>query len=539
MEVIDIDFNNLEPVKMNFNRNNEENIDDFSSTIGPGIELLMNDKKKSSNTNVNIDLGELDSLEKELNNLSKKSENSGGVFNGATKTLNDFTSNLFGFGNSSSKETNNSRENTEENNNDSNLGYATKETIGNTKTWDGFSKMNEMESSFSNSNIPKMNERDKRRKKRLMIKKLEEWYEKGLIKNISHFNNDSNYEDVEDEYETALEDKRKKDSIKLQGWWFMTFVNSVEYANAAFNPFDLNLDGWGEQISEDIDSYEEIFSELHEKYKGGKMAPELSLLLRIGFSAAIVNFTNKALSTATPGFNDVIKQSPELMKMFTNATVNSMSQQSPGFAFASNLLNQPSQINTSYGPPPPPMETKNQPQSMQPPRTGSTMNFTQTPTRPDIQMARGSMFREPGVNIDKNYTNINEKQQSIPTPSPASDNWSSQSLRSGEANKSFQRPEMKGPQNVDLDNILSGLKTKTIATNNFSSQATENWSSPSLRSGEALNFSSQGDPEKMNDNQRNDDSMISISSIKSLQSSTPKRGRRKNKSDRNTISLDI
>lgn len=549
MEVIDIDFNNLEPVKMNFNKNNEDNADDFSSTIGPGIELLMNDKKKSSNANVNIDLGELDSLEKELNNLSKKSENNGGVFSGATKTLNDFTSNLFGFGSSSqTKEINMSgREDREENNNDSNLGYATKETIGNTKTWDGFSKMNEMESSFSNANIPKMNERERRRKKRLMIKKLEEWYEKGLIKNISHFTNDSNYDEVEDEYETALEDKRKKDSIKLQGWWFMTFVNSVEYANAAFNPFDLNLDGWGEQISEDIDSYEEIFSELHEKYKGGKMAPELSLLLRIGFSAAIVNFTNKALSTATPGFNDVIKQSPELMKMFTNATVNSMSQQSPGFAFASNLLNQPSQINTSYGPPPPPMETKNQPHSMQPPRSGSTMNFTQsaphpsfsqTATRPDIQMARGSMFREPGVNIDNNYTNINERPQSIPTPSPsipssqAAENWSTHSLRSGESVKSFQRPEMKGPQNVDLDNILSGLKTKTITTpsNNYSDN---------LSSSQQHNFSALHSENVNNDAHRNDDSMISISSIKSLQSSAPKRGRRKNKSDRNTISLDI
>ena len=51
------------------------------------------------------------------------------------------------------------------------------------------------------------------------------------------------------------------------------FVNSVEYANSAFNPFDINLDGWGEQVSEDLDSYEEIFAELHEKYKGGKNEP--------------------------------------------------------------------------------------------------------------------------------------------------------------------------------------------------------------------------------------------------------------------------
>ena len=135
------------------------------------------------------------------------------------------------------------------------------------------------------------------------------------------------------------EDEKKGESKKLYSWWFMTFVNTVEYANAAFNPFDINLDGWGEQVNDDIDSYDEIFGELYEKYKGGKLSPEIALLLRLGFSAAVVNFTNRALSSATPGFNDVIRQSPELMKMFTNATVNSMSQQSPGFAFANNLVN--------------------------------------------------------------------------------------------------------------------------------------------------------------------------------------------------------
>jgi hypothetical protein len=179
----------------------------------------------------------------------------------------------------------------------SNVGHATVESIGNTKTWDGFSKMNDIPADKEGFTVTtKLTDREKRLNKRAMIKKLDEWYEKGLIKNSSHFNMDSNYEEVEDEYETALEDKRKKDSVKLQGWWFMTFINSLEYANTVFNPFDLNLDGWGEQVSEDIDSYEEIFSELHEKYKGGKLSPELSLLLRLGFSAAVVNITNKALS---------------------------------------------------------------------------------------------------------------------------------------------------------------------------------------------------------------------------------------------------
>lgn len=495
MEVIDIGLNDLESVSLN--------IDDFntsssSNNFGPGIELLMNDKKRNASNNVNIDLGELDNLENELNELSKTSSSN------TSKTLgfSGFNSNLFGLGDSNeSNNVKSSFDNVEKS--DSNLGSATKDTIGSTKTWDGFSKINEIpiESSFSSSS--KLNDREKRRKKRMMIKKLEEWYEKGLVKNISHFNSDSAYEEVEDEYETALEDKRKKDSIKLQGWWFMTFVNSLEYANAAFNPFDINLDGWGEQISEDIDSYEEIFSELHEKYKGGKLSPELSLLLRLGFSAAVVNFTNKALSTATPGFNDVIKQSPELMKMFTNATVNSMSQQSPGFAFASNLMNKPDQINTSFGPPPAPIETKNQAPPQRP-----SMQFTQAPgNRQDINAARGTMFREQGLDVNNNYGDINKQDKSIRTPAQPP------------MEQPSQRAEMRGPQNVDIDNILSGLKTRTV-----------NIHQPPPANNLPTNNSFQ-----------EDDSMISISSLKELQNTTmPKRtNRRKNRSDKNTISLDI
>jgi hypothetical protein len=357
--------------------------------------------------------------------------------------------------------------------------------MGNTKTWDGYARMNEIPLS-GGSNGAKMSDRDRRRKKRAMIKKIEEWYEKGHTKQHSHFNMDSSYEEVEDEYETILEEKRKKDSIKLQGWWFMTFINSVEYANTVFNPFDLNLDGWGEQVSEDLESYEDIFSELHEKYKGGKLAPELSLLLRIGFSACVVNFTNKALSSATPGFNDVIKQSPELMKMFTNATVNSMSQQSPGFAFANNLMQE--QETRPRGPPPPaPVETKNMPAPQRP----GGMVYTETPSnRPDINAGRGAMFREKGVEIN-GYAN---------TLQPSSQQQQPQTPR--------QRPEMRGPQNSDIDNILSGLKTRTV---NIQEQQ----------------------------QQQEDDSMISISSLKDMQEgSAPKRSRRRG-SNKNTISLDI
>jgi hypothetical protein len=515
MEVIDIGLNDLETVNMNFNEPLRSSVN-----FGSGIELLMNDKKKPSSS-MNLDLGELDTLENELNELSganTTTSNSGG---GETKTLSGFASNLFnlgGFMGGSAKESGKS-----DSQNDSNLGQATRESVGTTKTWDGFSKINEVpvnEFASSSSASSKMNEREKRRKKRLMIKKLDEWYEKGLIKSNSHFNADSSFEEVEDEYETALEDKRKKDSIKLQGWWFMTFINSVEYANAVFNPFDLNLDGWGEQVSEDLDSYEEIFSELHDKYKGGKLAPEISLLLRIGFSAAVLNFSNKALSSATPAFNDVIKQSPELMRMFTNATVSSMSQQSPGFAFANNIMQE--QANKPRGPPPPaPIETKSQ----QPPqRPGMTFTESSSSNRPDLSSSRGTMFREKGVELNNGFKSVNEddnitfQQRASVPPTP---------VRSQVPlpQQQQQRTEMRGPQSSDIDNILAGLKPKTVSTTPVKITETVKLQEDNTVTSVTVD----------------DDSMISISSLKDLQNTTaPKKSsRRRNTSDKNTISLDI
>ena len=81
-----------------------------------------------------------------------------------------------------------------------------------------------------------------------------------------------------------------------------------------------------------------------------------------------------------------------------------------------------------------------------------------------------------------------------------------------------QRPEMKGPQmGGDIDNILSGLKTRTI------------------------NIQEQRPQTAATQSNAEDSSMISISSLNDMQNpNIPKRtNRRKNKSDKNTISLDI
>jgi len=74
---------------------------------------------------------------------------------------------------------------------------------------------------------------------------------------------------------------------------------------------------------------------------------------------------------------------------------------------------------------------------------------------------------------------------------------------------------MKGP--ADISDILSGLKTKTI------------------------NIQEAAPQQNTNSTNINDSSTISISDLKDLQSdgNMPKRSKRRQKSDKNTVSLDI
>jgi hypothetical protein len=274
---------------------------------------------------------------------------------------------------------------------------------------------------------------------------------------------DSDLAEMQGEYEMIMDEKAKQNSVKFQGNMMMAVINGIEFLNNRFDPFDLKLDGWGEQINENINDYDDIFSELHDKYKSkATMAPELKLLFQLGGSAMMVHMTNTMFKSAMPGMDDIFRQNPDLMNQFQKAAVNTMSNTNPGFSGFMNGL-----MSDNQGPPPP-VATQTQPPPAQ--RYGNN-NFD---TR-NIQLGRNN-FSDDGIKI----------QESNPP----------------------KRPEMKGPS--DITDILSGLKTKTINIQETHHDDTDN------------------------------NSTISISDLKELQdSNVPKRSKRRPKSDKNTISLDI
>jgi hypothetical protein len=119
-----------------------------------------------------------------------------------------------------------------------------------------------------------------------------------------------------------------------------------------------------------------------------------------------------------------------------------------------------------------------------------------------------------GVNLTDNFVNAftNKSMRGAPPPNPQN-----------------PRPEMRGPS--DISNILSGLKTKSINIPGSGSGSGGN---------DMASFGGGGGVGSSTNNAEEKGSTISISELKDLQNDNmPSRTKRKPKSEKNTISLDI
>jgi hypothetical protein len=458
-----------------------ESLDGLGSSkktnFGGGIELLMNDKQKASaGPTSDIDIDDLNNLENELNDLA----------NNSAPSSNNFDSGLFGVKTSFDDRPSVRFDDTPS------VGKSTTNTDSDSKTWDGYGKFNNIpvNPDIHMTAEPKLTKEEMMREKFKYLRKLEALEKKG-VELTKKYNMESNLAEMQGEYEMIMEEKAKQNSVKFQGNMMMAVINGIEFLNNRFDPFDVKLDGWGEQLNENITEYDEIFGELHDKYKSkASMSPELKLLFQLGGSAMMVHMTNTMFKSAMPGMDDIMRQNPDLMRQFQSAAVNSMGNSNPGFSgFMSGLMD-PSP--PSGRGPPAPLATQGP--NVAPPQGRAGNNAS---------MGRSNFFNGNG---NDDGISIKESNFGVPGFEPPQP-----------ANKSSRRPDMKGPG--DITDILSGLKTKTI---NISEP-------PSLNN---------------NNNDYNDDnnsSTISINDLKDIQTgaNVPKRSRRKPKSDKNTVSLDI
>jgi hypothetical protein len=157
--------------------------------------------------------------------------------------------------------------------------------------------------------------------KREILYQFDRMERKG-IKLPKKFTMANSLEEMKLELDRIKLDREVESSVRFQRQMLMTCVSGIEFMNNKFDPFDVKLDGWSEVVSENLGEYDDIFEELYHKYKGrGKLPPELRLLFALGGSAVMFHFSNSMMKY---GLESAMKNNPELMKQFAQATVNSM-----------------------------------------------------------------------------------------------------------------------------------------------------------------------------------------------------------------------
>jgi hypothetical protein len=278
-----------------------------SVNFGGGIELLMNDRKKSNSSGDNISL--VDELN-ELENLGKP--NNPPEF----KPIRMDTRNI----------------NVEKKDTPISIGKDTRNIDTQFQSNDGFQHIDNIPLEDVTKNMETKSKEEILKEKFNLLRKLGALQDKGV--NLSkHYTMESSLDEMKGEYEYIVSEKEKKNSMGFQAKVLTTLITGMEFLNNKFDPFDIKLDGLSEQINENIEDYDEIFAELHEKYKSkAKLAPELRLMFQVAGSAMMVHMTNTMFKSAIPGMDDIMRQNPDLMNQFTKAAVNSMENKNPGMA---------------------------------------------------------------------------------------------------------------------------------------------------------------------------------------------------------------
>jgi hypothetical protein len=136
-------------------------------------------------------------------------------------------------------------------------------------------------------------------------------------------------EEMKAELERVKIDRELDISVRFQRKMLMTCVTGIEMLNGKFDPFDVRLDGWSDSMHEQVNDYDEVFEELHMKYRGkAKMAPELKLMFMVGGSGVMFHLTNSMFrQSSMPGLEQVMRQNPALMRQMAQATMAAMGDQ--------------------------------------------------------------------------------------------------------------------------------------------------------------------------------------------------------------------
>ena len=211
-------------------------------------------------------------------------------------------------------------------------------------------------------------------------------------------------------------------SVKFARRMLIACTTGLEFMNKKYNPFEIQLEGWSENVMENVDDYDEVFEELYVKYRTKMhVAPEIKLIMMLGGSAMMFHLTNSMFKSVMPNMNDVIKQNPGLVQNMMSAVQNTVPKsqqtsdngephemQGPGFDISSLMGN-------IMMPPTPPMNTTSIPDqellTVDDDEDDDISDIAEAPTPGDVEGGGDGELRE--VKVTQTKAKRGRKKKSV------------------------------------------------------------------------------------------------------------------------------
>lgn len=194
----------------------------------------------------------------------------------------------------------------------------------------------------------------KKFRKQEMLAKLLALRSKG-VELTKNFDMDSSYSEIEFEYFTQKKALDAEASIKFQRQFLVATVTGLEYLNKRFDPIGAKLNGWSESVISDVDSYDDVFRKLYEKYSSrAELPPEIELLVLLVGSAFMFHMTNSILESAMGGaFNKTVVKPNHAVPQSVSESISSVMKKTNESEMSGPSFNLSSLFNSGSGPPPP------------------------------------------------------------------------------------------------------------------------------------------------------------------------------------------
>ena len=280
---------------------------------------------------------------------------------------------------------------------------------------------------------------------------------------------DNSLDEVKQEYMRLVDARNLEGSLRFQRQALMGVVTGIEWLNDRFDPFDLNLDGWSEQVHENQEDFDEIFEELYDKYKDrGKMPAEARLIFALAGSGFMCHVSNTFMRQRLgQGMDNVLKNNPDLARQFAQAAAT---EAGSGFGNFMGMAMGPAPTSTTQanGLASPPMSFQQQGQGQQGVPTGAFFNSARNPAASMPQQLTPQVI----ASVEPPRSTARREMKG---PSGVDDILKTfEEIRRAEAVGSFEPPNMSSSNPSAMNNqpaVQLAQEMESVRTGDLESQA--------------------------------------------------------------------